>query len=76
MGLTVIEPLSATAVPFKVAVTAFVVPHVRVNDWPLVIEVVLALIPAVTVPAEGVLVPPEMHAPISVVPVCGRGTPT
>ncbi len=72
MGLTVIEPLSATAVPFKVAFTAFLVSHVRVNDWPLVIEVVLALIPAATAPVGAAptvtVTDPEFVAPFELVP--------
>ena len=67
MGVTVIEPSSETAVPFKVACTALLVPQVRTEDWPLVIEVALALILAATVP--------NRHAPISVAPACGRDTP-
>ena len=72
MGLTVIEPLSATAAPFNVAFTAFLVDQVSVEDWPLVIEVALARIPAVTLPVEAALTvtvtEPQSVAPVELVP--------
>jgi hypothetical protein len=73
MGFTVIEPLSATAVPFRAAFTAFVVPHVRVKDWPLVIEVALAPIPAATGPVGGA-VTVTVAEPQSVLPVASVAT--
>jgi hypothetical protein len=47
--------LSETGVPFKVALTAFFVVQVSTDDWPLEMEVALALIPAATVPVVGVV---------------------
>jgi len=47
VGETVCVPLTATAAPFKVALAAFVDVQVRVELPPDVIEVGLAVIPAV-----------------------------
>ncbi len=72
MGFTDIEPLSATGVPFNVAFTAFLVSQVRTEDWPLVIDFVLALIPAATVPVEAAVTftvtEPQSVAPVELVP--------
>jgi hypothetical protein len=46
-GETVCDPLTATAAPFRVALAAFVDVQVRVELPPDVIEVGLAVIPAV-----------------------------
>jgi hypothetical protein len=51
VGDTVCDPFTATEAPFRVALTAFVEVHVRVELPPGEIEVGLAVIPAVG-PAE------------------------
>ena len=45
--------MSATGVPFSVALAAFFVVHVMTDDWPRLIEVGLALAPAATGPVGG-----------------------
>jgi hypothetical protein len=52
VGETVCDPFNATVVPFKSALTAFVVAHVRVELPPDAIVVGFALIPAVGGPLE------------------------
>jgi hypothetical protein len=47
VGETVCDPFNATAVPFKSALTAFVVVHVRVELPPDAMVVGFPLIPAV-----------------------------
>ena len=47
VGETVCEPLTGTVAPFRVALAAFVDVHVSVELPPDVIEVGLAVIPAV-----------------------------
>ena len=65
--------MSATGVPFNVAFTALMVFQVRTEDWPLVIEVALALIPAATGPVEApvtvTVAEPESVAPVELVPM-------
>ena len=43
VGVTVIDPLVDTAVPFMVAAVAPVIFHDKVNDWPEAIEEGLAV---------------------------------
>jgi hypothetical protein len=52
VGETDCDPFSATFVPFKSAVTAFVVVHVRVELPPEAIVVGFAVIPAAGGPLE------------------------
>jgi hypothetical protein len=52
VGETTWEPLNWTAVPLRSALTALVVVHVRVELFPIVIDVGLAVMPAVGGPAD------------------------
>jgi hypothetical protein len=52
VGETVWEPFNATVVPFKSALTAFFVVHVKVELLPATMDVGLALIPAVGGPPD------------------------
>ena len=63
--------MRATEVPFNVARKAFFVDQETTRDWPLAIDVALALMPAATVPVDGdeAGVPVPIKAPIVVEPV-------
>lgn len=65
VGETVWEPVTATGEPFRVALTAFVEVQVSVELPPAVIDVGLAVIPAVGAPADTVTVAwPQSVAPV------------
>ena len=65
MGDTVCDPLTATEVPFRVALTAFVDVQVNVELPPAVIEVGLAVTLAVGAPGATVTVAwPQSVAPV------------
>jgi hypothetical protein len=68
VGETTCDPLTATVVPFRVALTALVEVHVRVELPPDAMEVGFALIPAVGAPELTVtLVWAEAVAPAALV---------
>ena len=52
VGFTVNVPVTGTGVPFRSPLTAFFDVHVKVEEFPAVIDVALALIPAATVPED------------------------
>jgi hypothetical protein len=65
VGETLCDPLTATVAPFRVAFTALVDVHVRVELAPGAIEVGFALSPAVGAPAVTVTVTcPQSVAPV------------
>jgi len=68
VGLTASEPVSATGIPFNVALTAFFVVQVMTDDPPCTIAVGLALTPAATAPVAAALTV-TVAEPQSVVPV-------
>ena len=63
VGETTCDPLTATAAPFKVALTALVDVHVSVELPPGAIEVGLAVIAAVRAPVTVTVTWPQSVAP-------------